>query len=513
MEVLSRFAYFHLLEKKTIHESALATAKELLLIWTECRIHTRKSYNVTTQIEKYYDSYLKLKKHKNNKSKNQFEKENNFKLQFYELFDVAHANVLQMNMNKNDMDFLASQRKPGREGFIERVAVSIPNDQTVPSVQVVQSDNDQIEREILNAPEAATKEELAFHSDDGNFSDISSGEEYQIPPRKARPSKDVNPKVSVLSAELASTLDRYKVSDEAASAIIMNVLYNLGVDVDSTTLSVSTIRRFRISNRIEMYDDIKSSFSPDSLLTIHWDEKKLRNSDDTKNVEKMVVAVSCGKSTKLLDVRELPDGKGKSKATAMVEILNDWDISSNVKFMCFDTTSTNTGKNKGACKVLQKMLEEDLIPLACRHHILELVIGAVFHEMLEEVTQSPKIELFEKFSKRFHELNKNDFESGISEPGVAVIFYHEKDNLIRFINEQITVLKKTNGGRGDYIEFLELGLLFLGETVSLHSNRKISIHKPSGYNRARWMAIVNYCLKMFLFRNQLNELEGSLYLL
>ena len=44
--------------------------------------------------------------------------------------------------------------------------------------------------------------------------------------------------------------------------------------------------------------------------------------------------------------------------------------------MCLDTTAANTGCWKGNCVLLEQSLDEPLI--TCRHHILELVLKAVF---------------------------------------------------------------------------------------------------------------------------------------
>ena len=46
--------------------------------------------------------------------------------------------------------------------------------------------------------------------------------------------------------------------------------------------------------------------------------------------------------------------------------------------LCFDTTSSNNGIHKGAVTLVQKAFDKQLLFLACRHHILEKVAGAVF---------------------------------------------------------------------------------------------------------------------------------------
>ena len=53
--------------------------------------------------------------------------------------------------------------------------------------------------------------------------------------------------------------------------------------------------------------------------------------------------------------------------------------------------------------------------------------------------------------------------------------------------------------RDDYKELLQLALLFLGEPLTVAD---VYIHAPGAFHRARWMAKIIYCLKVFLFRAQ-----------
>ena len=41
--------------------------------------------------------------------------------------------------------------------------------------------------------------------------------------------------------------------------------------------------------------------------------------------------------------------------------------------MSFDTTAGNTGHLNGACTLLEKQMGRDLLWLACRHHVMELI--------------------------------------------------------------------------------------------------------------------------------------------
>ena len=51
----------------------------------------------------------------------------------------------------------------------------------------------------------------------------------------------------------------------------------------------------------------------------------------------------------------------------------------------FDTTSSNSGVHRGAAKLLEQQLGEKVFYLACRHHILEVLVGAVWESFFGQV--------------------------------------------------------------------------------------------------------------------------------
>src|SRR5262249_49853891 len=79
-----------------------------------------------------------------------------------------------------------------------------------------------------------------------------------------------------------------------------------------------------------------------------------------------------------------------------------------------------------------------------------------------------------------------------------------RDDLISFIHDQLTKMQP----RDDYRELLQVSLLFLNVPQAGGQH----IIAPGAYHRARWMAKLIYCLKIYLFRSQFNltarELQG-----
>ena len=102
---------------------------------------------------------------------------------------------------------------------------------------------------------------------------------------------------------------------------------------------------------------------------------------------------------KLLAVPSVADSTGLSQARATYDALEDWGCEDNVIGLCFDTTSSNTGRIQGAVIRLESMLGRPLIQLACRHHVLELIVGAVARAIFGK-TVAPTEPLFEQLKKK-----------------------------------------------------------------------------------------------------------------
>lgn len=98
-------------------------------------------------------------------------------------------------------------------------------------------------------------------------------------------------------------------------------------------------------------------------------------------------------------------GTGKNCADAVFNLLTDWDVVENIVATCFDTTASNTGVLNGACLLLEQKIGRPLLALACRHHVFEIVLAAVFSTKLGP-TNGPAYSIFLRFQKDWKNLNK-----------------------------------------------------------------------------------------------------------
>lgn len=188
-----------------------------------------------------------------------------------------------------------------------------------------------------------------------------------------------------------------------------------------------------------------------------------------------------------MDVPPLNHGTGILQAEAILRALQKWDLVETVEAVCCDTTNSNLGPKGGAAPLLEKYLQKDLLWMACRHHIMEIILGACFALKISTTTQ-PDVPEFKKFHKDWSSVQTKKLKSGVS--FIHPLLVSEIKNKI----EAIEIFLKDKMPRDDYKELLELSLLFLG------SSKNIPFKKPDGFSNARWMAKAIYTLKMFLLR-------------
>ncbi|CAI6355634.1 unnamed protein product [Macrosiphum euphorbiae] len=159
--------------------------------------------------------------------------------------------------------------------------------------------------------------------------------------------------------------------------------------------------------------------------------------------------------------------------------------------MCFDTTSSNTGKNKGSCVLLERKLGKNLFWLACRHHIFELVIGAAFQAVLPSAISGPDNRIFVRFQSYWSEIDQSTYIT--ANPTIILRIADKKRN-------DIVSFCQIKQVRDDYRELLELSIIFLGKEPT----RGIRCMTPFATSNARWMSMVIYYLKIFMFSEKFN---------
>ena len=111
---------------------------------------------------------------------------------------------------------------------------------------------------------------------------------------------------------------------------------------------------------------------------MHWDGKLLpdMSGNEMGKVDRLAVLLSsivqC--NTKLLEVPKITAGTGKATACAVLELVQSWQCETFVTGLCFDTIAANIGQFSGACTLLEERMGKNMLWLACRHHMFEVLL-------------------------------------------------------------------------------------------------------------------------------------------
>ncbi|GBN90161.1 hypothetical protein AVEN_230319-1 [Araneus ventricosus] len=126
------------------------------------------------------------------------------------------------------------------------------------------------------------------------------------------------------------------------------------------------------------------------VVTFHSDGKLLSALSARKSKEeRLPTVISFGLKEQLIVVPRLDNSTGKEQVQAFWKAILDWNLEDKVQILCCDTTASNTGRFNGVCALLEQTFYREMLFFACRHHVYELVLKAVFEVKFKQVTTSP----------------------------------------------------------------------------------------------------------------------------
>ena len=178
------------------------------------------------------------------------------------------------------------------------------------------------------------------------------------------------------------------------------------------------------------------------------------------------------------------------EADAEKEAINNWGLSEGIIVCCFDTTSSNSGINSGSCVLLQQLLNRQLLWLACRHHIPELILKAAFQSLFGKTT-SPVETLFSTLKSSWKSLDL----SNLSCPPTTACYRSSVDSILEFLDDRLLSDNLQHLTRGDYKELLELSKVCLGGTIERKKTYSYQLSRPGADHHVRW---VSQCLYRLL---------------
>ncbi|KAJ8875659.1 hypothetical protein PR048_023556 [Dryococelus australis] len=102
-------------------------------------------------------------------------------------------------------------------------------------------------------------------------------------------------------------------------------------------------------------------------------------------------------------------------------------------------------------------LQKNLLQLACRHHILELILANVINEAIRCTSAGPVIAIFKRYKHYWNKIDQSAYGSATSN-AVVMEALGDEDNVTQFAVNQLQVTQV----RDDRRQLLELAIIFLG---------------------------------------------------
>ena len=142
---------------------------------------------------------------------------------------------------------------------------------------------------------------------------------------------------------------------------------------------------------------------------MHWDGKLLPGYLRRETTDRLAIIITSNGME--LGVPKISSSSGINQAQAVFDTLNDWSLLQNIEALCCDSTASNTGRMNGACVLLERLIDKDLLYFICRHHIYELVLRSTF-EIKFGKTTGPEIQLFKNFGDVWESVDKKKLRTG-----------------------------------------------------------------------------------------------------
>ena len=321
-----------------------------------------------------------------------------------------------------------------------------------------------------------------------------SDQDFQTKPRFNKKRVDIRGPISV-------TADRLGLSMRQRCTMAASVANSLNIDIDDTNISRNSACRKAREERVKLSNSIRKEFKRSDKALLHWDGKILGVKGNTKSNRVCVYISGVGDDTtkKLLGAPETVSGTGAAEAEVVKSALTQWGMRKEVCGMVFDTTSSNSGENIGACKLIEDWVESPVLWLACRHHVHELHLKRIV-QGVTGLTKDPGVALFRRLKAQWHTLNID--YCNLSKLDTASLPMWMQEEAVSVLSWAEAELAKNTWPREDYRELLRLTIVTLGGVVP-----GFQFLQPGPDHHARWMSKCLYYLKMKLLSNVFNMSE------
>ena len=349
-----------------------------------------------------------------------------------------------------------------------------------------------------NAEKKKLKEVVTDTTCDNDESTESDDPSVECKIRKKKADKVtllIDPKKIVYQA--ASTSDRLGMSARQTAMTLACVVKAGGGDLDTVSVSKSSVHRQRKRARAEQGQAIMESFKQSaSGYVLHYDTK-LVNPKGRDTEDRAAVLYSGGGHTQpyLLAIPTFKSSSGKDVETGVLEVLEKYNIPiKDCLATCYDTTASNSGHKSGAHFRLERKIQHAILELECRKHVHELHVTHA-NKAVFGPTNGPQKSHYKSF--------KDNWSTLVLDTANMKLFNWEEFSSEQFIIDRAKQslawaewhLTQGTFPRDDYRELNELIVVYLGGNIpgGFKPKRKGAMHD------ARFMADSIYLLSMELF--------------
>lgn len=422
------------------------------------------------------------------KSAKQIEKELKVFNKLSNLFDIVRNEELLPVSKKR---FLVDQRSLRNEIISDHLVFSLLNQ---PSTSNQPSPSNQPSTSQLPSRSISIDEQEESFSDNFEFSDATL--DFDHSPDFVPPTRN-GKKISLCHDDLVG------LSKCGGSYRVMEKVLSIGIKAAGKTPNDYAISRATLCNQLTQFrsNDVAQVFtetiSDDSKVVIHFDEKEFTkiNQKHIGKDSRLVVLGHTQTDDIALGLPILQSKTAESINNEIVGLCENFGLLHRVVALACDTTAVNTGELSGVRVRFEEELEKDVLSLTCRHHILEVLLSAVFRSIFGEV-EAPTVTIFDQLKADWNRIKENGFQYNLCSQAVLQSFH-----LRPFFDDAKQVIighSKSKSIRDDYAELNDLCLKFMGIKTTK------SFMVPSSISKARWMAKAIYAIKMYLFRNELD---------
>ena len=300
--------------------------------------------------------------------------------------------------------------------------------------------------------------------------------------------------------QTASTSDRLGLSVRQSSMMLAAVVKAGGGDLKKVPLSKSAIHGKRKKVRYVKGKEFVKSVHPSKLgFILHYDTKLVNpKGRDTEDRAAILISGGDHKQPCLLGIPKVESSSGADVEKGVMQQPDKYEIPvAGCLGTCFDTTSSNSGHNRGAHFRIERRIGHSILELECRKHVNEIHVTHA-NKAVFGATKAPQKSHYKKFKQDWSslELNKDNMK---------LFDWKEYQNhgfLIEKARQSLgwaeTHLQKKTFPRDDYKELNELIVVYLGGQVpwGFKPKRKGAMHE------ARFMADTIYLIFMELFSNE-----------